>query len=141
MKWYKKLALKNFSDLVVENNGKVYLERWFLFPRNPFFNIYLHRFTNSDLATYHDHPWFSMAYVLEGEFIEHKPNMHPRYCREGSFYFRSPWTKHWLEVEEAPTWTLFFTGPVMKRWGFIENGKWKHHKTFLEKRKETVRKS
>jgi len=135
MNWHEKIAQNRTPDLAVENNGEIYLERWHLIPQNWFFNIYLHRFTNSDLPVPHDHPWFSLAYIIKGSFIEHRPGKKPRHCFERGFYFRSPFSLHWLEMIRDVTWTIFFTGPVIKPWGFVENGKWIYNKRFLVNRK------
>lgn len=134
MKWYEKRASTYTPDLEVENDGAVYLERWHLIPKNWFFNIYLHRFTNSDFPVPHSHPWFSLAFIIKGSFIEHRPGKTPRHCFERKLYFRTPWTLHWLEMIRDVTWTLFITGPVIKPWGFVEDGKWIYHKTFLSTR-------
>lgn len=52
--------------------GDGYLGRWFIIPRNRWFNVYLHRFTGSDDdRALHDHPWWSLSIMLAGALDEH----------------------------------------------------------------------
>src|SRR4051795_4015193 len=56
--------------------GKVnpYLVRWWVIPRNRFFNVYLHKFLrDDDDRALHDHPWISLSFILRGGYIEHTP--------------------------------------------------------------------
>ena len=52
------IATKRHPDFIVGGKDNPYLLRWFVIPRNPVFNIYLHRFLRSDDdRALHDHPW------------------------------------------------------------------------------------
>jgi hypothetical protein len=112
-----------------------YLIRWTLLPRNPIFNVYLHKFMRSDDdRALHDHPWCSMSVLIRGRYREHtiaKGGIHKR--REygtGSVIFRLGGNAHRVEVDE-PVWTLFFIGPRYRDWGFHcpEQG-WIHWQAF-----------
>lgn len=49
-----------------------YLYRWHLLPRNPWFNIYLHKFVHGDDdRAKHDHPWRSWSLLLDNGYREH----------------------------------------------------------------------
>jgi hypothetical protein len=51
--------------------GGDYLHRWWVLPRNPLFNIYLHRIGRSDDdRALHDHPWVNCSLVLRGAYDE-----------------------------------------------------------------------
>lgn len=51
-----------------------YLHRWYLIPKNKFFNIYLHKFLRSDDdRALHDHPWASISFILSEGYYEHFP--------------------------------------------------------------------
>ena len=119
-------------DLVI---GEDYLERWYVIPRNRFFNIYLHKFTGSDddRAT-HDHPWSSMSILLEGRIEElHKDKLGNHIWRVIPRFwpvFRSATFSHRLEVIDGPVWTLFITGPVVRDWGFHCPKRWKPWQEF-----------
>ena len=99
--------------------GENYLRRWFVVPRNPFTNVYLHEFRRSDDdRALHDHPWNNRSFVIAGQYIEHTP--------EGSF-LRSPGDtltrdatdRHRIElIDGSPCVTLFTTGPKIRDWGF-----------------------
>lgn len=52
-----------------------YLHRWYLIPKNRWFNIYLHHFLNSDdEVACHNHPWWSFGFILKGSYIEITPS-------------------------------------------------------------------
>lgn len=73
MKLLKKLfTFKRPPDFAIGGWDDPYLLRWYLIPRNPFFNIYLHKFLrDDDDRAMHDHPWHSLSIVLKGKYIEH----------------------------------------------------------------------
>ena len=49
-----------------------YLKRWYIIPRNTFFNIYLHQFLrDDDDRALHDHPSDNLSIILRGSYIEH----------------------------------------------------------------------
>jgi hypothetical protein len=105
-------------DFVIGPASDPYIRRWWLIPRNRFFNIYLHNIIrDDDDRALHDHPWINCSIVLKGVLREITP--------KGAF-IRMPWdvvfrravSSHRLEVIEAPVWTLFITGPVIRSWGF-----------------------
>lgn len=103
-----------------------YLWRWYLIPRNRFFNIYLHRFGRSDYdRALHDHPWASVSLLLKGEMIEHSFKGIKHIYRFLPV-FRSAKFAHRLELVKGPVWTLFITGPKQRSWGFYCPNGWKH---------------
>lgn len=110
--------------------GEDYLWRWYVIPRNRFFNIYLHRFGRSDDdRALHDHPWYSVSVLLKGESIEHsfKGVRHiPRFIP----IFRTAKFAHRLEIVKGPVWTLFITGPRIRSWGFYCPKGWRHWTKF-----------
>lgn len=136
--------MKRSPDFIIGNG---YLRRWYIIPRNPFFNIYLHEFLGSDDdRALHDHPWFNLSIVLKGYYIEHTvetekqrqhftslgvPDLLGYYRGAGDFKFRAPWTAHRLEVPEPPCWTLFITGPRIREWGFLCPAGWRHWTKFV----------
>ncbi len=131
------IMIKRKPDVVI---GDGYLERWYVIPRNRYFNIYLHKFTGSDddRAT-HDHPWNSVSFLLKGKLREiYGVNLVPGMF---GFWRDIPWLKpiyrsatfsHRLVVEEGPVWTLFITGPRIREWGFLCPNGWVHWKQFTD---------
>lgn len=121
------MKLKRPPNIVI---GENYLSRWYILPRNRFFNIYLHKFTGSDDdRALHCHPWFSVSVLLKGEFLEHNfkgirhiPWLFP--------VFRTAKFAHRLEVVKGPVWTLFITGPKVREWGFHCEKGWVHWSKF-----------
>lgn len=121
--------------------GERYLERWYLIPRNPIFNIMLHRFVGSDDdRALHDHPWWSVSLLLKGCLCEwvaredlgkgHRQwHIVPRFLP----VFRSAKHAHALElISREPAWTLFITGPAIRRWGFYCEKGWVYWKDFVD---------
>ena len=103
-----------------------YMARWYLIPRNPVFNVYLHHVRHSDDdRALHDHPWWSLSFMMRGGLIEvtgatrlgdaaHKRTI----IETGSVVFRSGRFAHRLELSGSTAWTLFITGPRFRQWGF-----------------------
>jgi hypothetical protein len=107
-------------DFSIGPKGDRYMLRWWVIPRNRWFNIYLHRFLHDDEdRALHDHPWVSCSYILWGNYIEHLAN---GVClrREGSLTFRWATTAHRISLirDEVTPISLFVTGPVVRVWGF-----------------------
>lgn len=114
-----------------ERPTNAFLRRWFI-PgfKSRWFNRYLHCFVRNDEdRALHDHPWFNVSILLDGDYIEHtikKGGVHDRSVyHAGDLKFRSPWAAHRVELlkgpdgKPLPAWSLFLTGPVMrKKWGF-----------------------
>jgi hypothetical protein len=139
-RWLITRAMLRNPDVVIGGAQRPYLLRWWLIPRNPVFNIYLHQFWRSDDdRALHDHPWVNMSIVLEGGYIEHTiaaGGIHSKAPRNaGDVVLRSPRRAHRIELltrrivtnedgkrtwttKELPCWTLFITGPRLRTWGF-----------------------
>lgn len=122
-------------DFVIGKPGNDYLQRWFVIPRNRFFNIYLHRFLRSDYdRALHDHPWLNMSILLDGEYVEHTIpqggiNLKKRYVT-GDIKMRGARSAHRVELTNGPCWSLFITGPRVREWGFHCPAGWRHWKEF-----------
>lgn len=146
------IAARRAPDFVVgKAGGHVYLRRWWVIPRNPLFNIYLHEFVNSDDdRALHDHPWPSISIVLSGLYTELLP-AHPQQSagwdympnglvrvlrRPGDVIPRRATLRHRIEVSPAlgSCWTLFITGPVVREWGFHCRAGWVPWRKFVDER-------
>lgn len=118
------IALKRAPDFIIGGVDQPYLRRWWVCPRNPLFNIYLHEFLrDDDDRALHDHPWPNCSILLKGSYVEHQiraGGIHIRAERKaGDWYVRpSGRIAHRIEVGEGGCWTLFITGPVYRSWGF-----------------------
>lgn len=120
---------KRPPDLVI---GPDYMHRWYVIPRNRWFNIYLHKIMHDDDdRALHDHPWWSVSFLLKGRLREICRVTLPsgraaekiRYPHKGVPTVRSARFAHRLEVVE-PAWTLFITGPKIRVWGFWCPKRW-----------------
>ncbi len=111
-------------DYVIGGMDRPYLLRWFLIPRNPLFNVYLHLFLRSDDdRALHDHPWMNCSILLSGNYVEHTIAQggieRRQLLKAGDWRFR--WTgriAHRVELVDDTCWTLFITGPRYRKWGF-----------------------
>jgi len=128
-------------DFIIGGADNPYIRRWWVIPRNRFFNIYLHQFLRSDDdRALHDHPWVNCSILLRGHYIEHTAGGQ-RWREAGDVVFRrSGKFAHRIELPlnyrgddvfvEAPCWTLFITGPRYREWGFLCPSGWVHWKKF-----------
>jgi hypothetical protein len=124
-------------DFIIGKGDDAYMLRWWVIPRNRWFNIYLHRFLRSDDdRALHDHPWINLSWLLQGAYVEHTikaggVNVHTR--REaGALKLRKPGAAHRIELTDGPCWTLFITGPRVRQWGFHCPLGWVHWKEFTK---------
>ena len=102
--------------ITIIQRGKPYLKRWYLLPRNKFFNLYLHKFLASDDdRALHDHPWWNISIILKGGYIEHLP-YHPFGIMRnvGDIVFRRAEQAHRIELhhEGEPLKVLLTSGGV-----------------------------
>lgn len=135
--WFRHL-IKGKPGFIIGGRDDPYLVRWYLVPRNPYLNVYLHKFVRSDDdRALHDHPWWFLSLILKGAYIEHRQDGTTLRSR-GSIARREPTTLHRVELlphstldhHEEPVWTLFLTGPKVREWGFKCPKGWIHWKEF-----------
>ena len=132
-------VMQRTPDVTIQKDGSVYVERWHCFKRNPFGNVYIHRFLRPDAdGALHDHRYANVSVILENDYVEELFYRwpHPRfdaggtritrrvYRSQGELIFRLPWTAHRVEPEHdgagnvLPVITMFITGPHIRNWGF-----------------------
>ena len=120
---------RRLPDFLVGGQDNPYLKRWWILPRNPLFNIYLHQFLRSDDdRALHDHPWAWCSILLRGGYTEVTQRVADngrvraliwRTYLDGSIRIHRPRFAHRLEIDPLqPCWTLFITGPRVREWGF-----------------------
>lgn len=124
-------------DFVIGGDENPYLIRWWLIPRNPVLNIYVHLFLRSDDdRALHDHPWVNCSLILKGTYTEHEIHaggINTRTERKAGQWRwrRSGRIAHRIELTHGPCWTLFITGPRYREWGFhCQDAGWVHWKKF-----------
>lgn len=119
-------------DFIIGDN---YMHRWWVIPRNRLFNVYLHHFFHSDDdRALHDHPWWNISILLQGQYTEHTipaggVNVRKEY-KAGDIKFRSAKAAHRVELTHGDCWSLFITGPVLRSWGFHCPHGWRHWREF-----------
>jgi hypothetical protein len=118
------VIFKRPPDFIVGTAEYPYLLRWWVIPRNKWFNIYLHKFIRSDDdRALHDHRAHNLSIILRGGYFEYfakGPHPHiPRHRGVGYVVFRRAATAHRIELLPGQVaWTLFVTGPHIREWGF-----------------------
>lgn len=138
-KWSEEIirrVTRRQPDFIIGGADRPYIRRWWVIPRNRLFNIYLHEFLRSDDdRALHDHPWLNASILLRGSYVEHTieaggiNQRRPR--RAGNIVFRRAKCAHRIEID-APCWSLFITGPIVRQWGFhCPDSGWVHWKKFV----------
>lgn len=136
MTWFDRIAASRPPDFIIGGPTDPYLRRWWVLPRNPVFNVYLHEFLRSDDdRALHDHPWLNASYLLRGEYTEETiaaGGVHRReVLRVGDWKLRRARSAHRIELHAGPCWSLFFTGPHLRTWGFHCPGGWRPSQLFV----------
>ena len=145
LRWHERVTDSRTPDVRIPGDPDIppYMLRWWAIRRNAFFNIYVHIIRRSDDDTaLHDHPWWNFSIVLEGEYTEHlireggvhtKKRYGPgavRFRPSGAFAHRLELDRYrdgfgfGMDGEERPVFTIFITGPVLRRWGFHHPLRW-----------------
>jgi hypothetical protein len=107
------------------HDGSIYLRRYVLGEAEDGSHIYLHQILRRDLdPELHDHPWPFASLVLLGGYVEERWDPEAfkvtRVMRApGDAYTMDTTRFHRIaEVPAGEAWSLVFTGPKAKSWGF-----------------------
>lgn len=139
MKWNWRIP--RGPDFVIGPHDAPYIRRWWVIPRNRFFNIYLHNMLrDDDDRALHDHPWWNVSIILKGGYLEwlsHRGD--PVNCvwrGRWSVVFRKATAAHRLTIGQGtgPSWSLFITGPIIRQWGFHCPKGWRIWTEFVDSR-------
>lgn len=134
-------------DFYVGGRNDPYLRRWWLIPRNPIFNVYLHDFVKDDEdRAPHCHPWISLSLVLSGPmreiYLERTRTLDGTIVTErrrtvgaGDLIYRPARFAHRMVIPHPGSLTLFMTGPRIREWYFwCDNKRPVHWKAFVDDR-------
>lgn len=126
--WAAALMASRKPDFVI---GDDYLRRWFVIPRNPWMNVYLHDIRKSDDdRALHDHPWSNTSFIIAGGYLEYTPEGYSARWA-GDVVTREAGQLHRLEVlPGGGAVSLFMTGPKVREWGFACPQGWVNWKDF-----------
>lgn len=127
--------LSGGPHFIIGGKANPYVYRWYVVPRNPLLNVYLHKFLRDDEdRALHDHPWWFLSLILKGGYqeivdIENAPT--PGFTRTItrnplSLAFRPALHRHRVVLHRAienhrrmvPAWTVVVTGRKVREWGF-----------------------
>jgi len=140
-------------DFIIGATEDPYLRRWWVIPRNPFINVYLHDFRKDDIdRALHDHPFASVSLALsDAPLVEiyakrerdrEMTTLLPAYrwfearrvIRQGCLVYRQGKFAHRMGVPREPALTLFLTGPRFREWGFWCPKGWVPYREFVDAR-------
>jgi hypothetical protein len=116
--------------------GPRYLLRWYVIPRNPWLNVYLHQFLHDDEdRALHDHPWWFVSVMAWGRYREMIESglverAAPSLAYRPAMHAHRVVLKRDYKDRPIPCWTLVITGRVTRDWGFYCPQGWKHWKEF-----------
>lgn len=141
--WFAlRLMARRAPDFVIGGADRPYMQRWWVIPRNRWFNIYLHKIIRSDDdRALHDHPWLNCSILLKGSYVEIVPAALPykygdrtvvKVRHAGSVVTRRAVQPHRLEIIDEPVISLFITGPNVRTWGFYAPQGWVNWKDFTD---------
>lgn len=136
-KWALARMAARSPDRLIGGPIDTYMRRWYVIPRNPVFNIYLHEFLRSDDdRALHDHPWWNLSVLLDGEYTEETiaaGGVHKRVVyKSGQIKFRLATFAHRIELHAGSCRTLFLTGPMIRTWGFHCPRGWRDFRIFTK---------
>lgn len=119
-------------------DGLVYMRRYYLFnPRKKHdkrFMVRLHEILEPDPGRdFHDHPFDFASLIIAGDYIEARPDKPRTTRRRWSWAFRPAEAMHRITIVAPNTWTLVFTGPIRRQWGFMTSDGWIRWDRYEEK--------
>ena len=115
-------------DLTIAPDGRPYLLRWYLVPRNDLANCYLHvQLADDPERPMHDHPWDNQSTILAGGYRELYSRVPSNSLRDaerclapGDTVQRRAEEAHRLLLAPGAVYSisLFTTGRHRRDWGF-----------------------
>lgn len=113
-----------FHRFLISDGNTVYIDRLTILT-TPWFSIKLHRiFRPDNQRELHDHPWNFFSIVLLGWYLEDTVDGRKKVRWWNWKPCEGPKGRHSIrEVSRSPVWTLVFTGPRRRTWGFwVDDG-------------------
>lgn len=120
--------LNCYRSDILNKDGTTYMERWILqLPFGRMLRLH-HILTSDDDRHLHDHPFDFWTMLLNVPYVENIPGQD----RKQVFHQRFPWRPRYVKAETlhrlillwGPVWTLVYTGPIRRVWGFDVDGTW-----------------
>lgn len=116
-------------DELVTHNGDPYITRHHVtYGRGQSVRFH-HWHASDDQGAPHDHPWHNVTLVLAGRMVEHT-DAGNRILNPGDLVLRDARTTHAIELATPDAWTLFTTGPVVRRWGYRTLDGWTYWRDY-----------
>ena len=111
--------------------GNPLMTRFYVIPKNRWFNIYLHHIHRSDEGDLHDHRGASVSVVLRGRYYEQcfatrpvaggaYPRLRVKVIERLRPRFRWAGTPHRLILLHGEVWSLWFKFPHTRNWSFYK---------------------
>lgn len=133
-------------DVVIGDADNPYVHRWHVVERGKHANIYIHKFFRNDHdGALHDHRMRNVSAIVDGECFEyfHVEPLTPKgdgfetfpvRRTAGDVVEREADVPHRIAlIDGKPMTTMFFTGPVIRDWGFHTTAGWVLWKDYLDR--------
>lgn len=132
------LPPKRPADFVITRDDSPYMSRWYLFPKNYYFNVMCNVFHRDDEdRANHDHPWWNASFIIRGAYLEQQ-GPYGEFGWElrcqGAVTVRGAEVAHrivLLPASRLDPVTLFITGWKTREWGFWCPKGWRHNLDFI----------
>jgi len=122
-------------DITTPQDPSPYMRRWVL--RTSWGDLRLHHILRSDSdREYHDHPFDFWSFILWGGYWEHSAHYpEGKWFGPGSLVQKRAGEAHRLRLpENSPAWTVVWTGPKYRDWGFHTAQGWVHWREWMQVR-------
>jgi len=97
--------------------------------------IRLHKILRSDDDRhFHDHPFDFVSFILHGHYVEVTPDGKRSFFDFDINRKRAEELHRLVLPEGGPVWTLVFTGPKRRSWGFQTEAGWVHWREYVADR-------
>lgn len=117
--------LSGGPHFIIGSRDNPYLHRWYIIPRNPWLNVYLHKFLRDDEdRALHDHPWWFVSLMLKSGYDEVTPQgtlprAAPSICYRPALWRHRVVLKRSNDEGVVHAWTLVITGRKSRNWGCL----------------------
>jgi hypothetical protein len=117
--WFERLLRRvlPYKEIGWQDIGEVFYR--YQIVKTRWFNVYLHQLDapNWHPIGCHDHPWSFITVLLKGGYLERTGDEYHR-RQVGEILYRPATWAHDVTTPYGRSWSLIFTGPKSRTWGF-----------------------
>lgn len=122
---------------VIGNPECPLIHRWTIIDVG-FAKLLLHHFLpNAEDVDFHDHPRPFVTFVVKGDYTDESWRVgevatEHEHMDAPMFRYRPANYCHRTFGGEQGAWTVVIMGPIVRKWGFVRNGRWMPWKRYIE---------